>query len=39
MEVSEENYGLAREYFTLKAKLLNLPKLKNTDIYVESAGV
>jgi len=38
MEVSEENYGLAREYFTHKAKLLNLPKLKNTDIYAPLPG-
>lgn len=33
MEVSEANYGLAREYFKLKARLMNLPKLKNSDIY------
>lgn len=33
MDVSEANYGLARDYFRLKAKLLGLPKLKNTDIY------
>lgn len=33
MEVSEANYGLARDYFRLKAQLLGLPKLKNTDIY------
>ena len=33
MAVSEENYPLAREYFHLKAKLLQLPKLKNSDIY------
>lgn len=33
MRVSEENYPLAREYFRIKAALLGLPKLKNTDIY------
>jgi len=33
MEVSEANYGLARDYFQLKARLLGLPKLKNTDVY------
>jgi oligoendopeptidase F len=33
MAVSEANYPLAREYFRLKAGLLGLPKLKNTDIY------
>ncbi len=38
MEVSEQNYGLARDYFSLKAKLLNLPQLKNTDIYAPLPG-
>jgi oligoendopeptidase F len=33
MTVSEANYPLARDYFRLKAKLLKLPRLKNTDIY------
>ena len=33
MSVSEENYPLAREYFRLKARLMGLPKLKNSDIY------
>jgi oligoendopeptidase F len=33
MRVSEENYPLAREYFCLKARLLKLPRLKNSDIY------
>jgi oligoendopeptidase F len=33
METTEQNYPLAREYFQLKAHLLGLPKLKNTDIY------
>jgi oligoendopeptidase F len=33
MTVSEENYPLAREYFRLKARLMKMPKLKNSDIY------
>lgn len=33
MEVSETNYPLARDYFRLKARLLGLPQLKNTDVY------
>jgi oligoendopeptidase F len=33
MQVSEQNYPLAQEYFRLKAQLLGLPKLKNSDIY------
>ncbi|HTG80551.1 MAG TPA: M3 family oligoendopeptidase, partial [Geobacteraceae bacterium] len=33
MSVSEENYPLARDYFRLKARLLGLPRLKNSDIY------
>jgi oligoendopeptidase F len=33
MTVSEDNYHLARDYFRLKARLLKLPKLKNSDIY------
>ncbi|MBT0654372.1 M3 family oligoendopeptidase [Geomobilimonas luticola] len=33
MSVSEANYPLAQEYFRLKARLLGLPQLKNTDIY------
>jgi oligoendopeptidase F len=33
MEVTESNYGLAREYFELKRRLLGLPQLKNTDLY------
>lgn len=33
MEVSEDNYPLAQEYFRLKARLLGMAKLKNTDIY------
>jgi oligoendopeptidase F len=33
MEVAESNYGLAHDYFRLKAKLLNLPKLALYDQY------
>lgn len=33
MAVTEEHYGLAREYFALKKDLLGLPEMKNTDIY------
>jgi oligoendopeptidase F len=40
MTVSENNYHLAREYFHLKARLLKIAKLKNTDVYapVQDAG-
>lgn len=37
MRVSEENYPLARDYFRLKARLLKVPKLKNSDIYAPLA--
>jgi oligoendopeptidase F len=33
MDVTEENYGLAHEYFKLKAKLLELPRLALHDQY------
>jgi oligoendopeptidase F len=33
MEVTESNYGVAREYFDLKRRLLKLPQMKNTDLY------
>ncbi len=33
MEVTEEHYTLARDYFRLKADLLGIPKLKNSDLY------
>ncbi len=33
MEVTEANYGLAQEYFTLKKQLLGLERMKNTDLY------
>ena len=37
MAVTEANYPLAQEYFRLKAKILDLPILKNTDIYAPLA--
>ncbi|HJV33844.1 M3 family oligoendopeptidase [Geomonas sp.] len=33
MQVSEQNYPLAQEYFRLKAQLLGIPRLKNCDVY------
>ncbi len=33
MQAVERHYPLAQEYFRLKAQLLNVDKLKNTDIY------
>ena len=33
MEATERHYELARRYFRLKAKLLGVPVLKNTDLY------
>ncbi|MDX1763250.1 MAG: M3 family oligoendopeptidase [bacterium] len=33
MQVSEAHYPLAQEYFTIKARLLNVEKLKNSDVY------
>jgi oligoendopeptidase F len=33
MQVSEQNYPLAQDYFRLKAQLLGIPKLKNSDVY------
>lgn len=37
MSVTEANYPLAQEYFRLKAKILGLAKLKNTDMYAPVA--
>jgi oligoendopeptidase F len=37
MDVTVANYPLAQEYFRLKARLLGLDKLKNTDIYAPLA--
>ncbi|WP_243371354.1 M3 family oligoendopeptidase [Geotalea sp. SG265] len=33
MAVSEANYPLAQDYFRIKAKLLKIDRLKNTDVY------
>lgn len=33
MAATERHYGLAQEYFRLKARLLGVPRLKNTDLY------
>jgi len=33
MAVTEANYGLAQEYFRLKAGMLGMEKLRNTDVY------
>jgi oligoendopeptidase F len=33
MQVTEANYGLAQEYFRIKAGMLNRDKLRNCDIY------
>src|SRR5207249_3229893 len=33
MAATARHYGLAQEYFRLKADLLGLPRLKNSDVY------
>ncbi len=33
MAVTEANYGLAQEYFRLKARMLGMDKIRNTDVY------
>lgn len=38
MEVTEANYGLARDYFEVKRRLLGLERMKNTDIYAPVAA-
>jgi oligoendopeptidase F len=38
LSVTEDNYPLAREYFRLKAELLAVPRLKNSDIYAPLPG-
>jgi oligoendopeptidase F len=38
MAVTEANYGLAREYFDLKRRLLGLERMKNTDLYAPVGG-
>ena len=37
--VTEEHYGLAQRYFRLKARLLGLDRLKNTDLYAPLPAV
>lgn len=37
MRVTEENYGLAQEYFRIKAGMLKMEKLRNCDIYAPVA--
>jgi oligoendopeptidase F len=37
MTATERHYDLARRYFRLKARLLGLPRLKNTDLYAPVA--
>ncbi|MEI6207976.1 MAG: M3 family oligoendopeptidase [Desulfuromonadales bacterium] len=37
MNITEANYGLAREYFRLKAGMLGMEKLRNCDIYAPVA--
>lgn len=39
MEITENHYRLAQEYFEIKAGLLGLPKLKNTDLYAPLPGI
>jgi oligoendopeptidase F len=38
MDLTEKNYPLAQEYFQIKACLLGLPKLKNSDLYAPLPG-
>ena len=38
MTATEQHYDAAREYFRLKARLLGLPRLKNTDLYAPLAA-
>lgn len=37
MEVTEANYGLAQEYFRIKAKMLGMDKIRNCDVYAPVA--
>lgn len=39
MQTTEANYGLAQDYFRLKAKLLGMEKLRNCDVYAPVAEV
>jgi oligoendopeptidase F len=38
MQATERNYDLARDYFRLKARLLGVERLKNTDLYAPLDG-
>jgi len=33
MQTTEANYGLAQDYFRLKAQMLGMERLRNCDIY------
>jgi oligoendopeptidase F len=37
MAVTEANYGLAREYFSLKARMLGMDRIRNCDVYAPVA--
>lgn len=37
MQVTEANYGLAREYFRLKARMLGMERIRNCDVYAPVA--
>jgi oligoendopeptidase F len=37
MNITEANYGLAQEYFRLKARMLGMEKLRNCDVYAPVA--
>jgi len=37
MQTTEANYGLAQDYFRLKAKMLGVEKLRNCDVYAPVA--
>lgn len=39
MAVTEANYGLAQKYFRLKATLLGMGKIRNTDVYAPVAEI
>ena len=39
MQVTEANYGLAQEYFRLKAGMLGMDKIRNCDVYAPVAEV
>ncbi len=38
MDLTEKHYPLAQEYFQIKACLLGLPRLKNSDLYAPLTG-